>query len=126
MVVTAHLRVVSTWRIILLSNYLLFTLDWNQTAYAPYLKDGDIEDYRLVLPLVLQYLTPPVVAVIGLGAVSAAVMSSADSSMLSSSSLFARNVWTMVFRPHVSTITAYYCMLHDCLQRSILLDFICE
>lgn len=77
--------------------------DWNQTDYAPYLTDtGDIEDYRLVLPLVLRYLTPPVVAMFGLGAVSAAVMSSADSSMLSASSLFARNVWKMVFRPKVS------------------------
>ena len=75
--------------------------DWNKTAYAPYLVDGDIPEYRLVLPLVLQYLTPPAVAVIGLGAVSAAVMSSADSSMLSSSTLFSRNIWKMVFRPRV-------------------------
>lgn len=82
--------------------YVLDLLDWNQTAYAPYLVDGDIPEYRLVLPLVLQYLTPPAVAVIGLGAVSAAVMSSADSSMLSSSTLFTRNIWKMVFRPAVS------------------------
>ena len=75
--------------------------DWNKTAYAPYLVDGDIPEYRLVLPLVLQYLTPPAVAVIGLGAVSAAVMSSADSSMLSSSSLFAQNVYKPVFRKQV-------------------------
>lgn len=84
---------------------LLTLLDWNQTDYAPELnKDGNIADSRLILPLVLQYLTPPAVAVIGLGAVSAAVMSSADSSMLSSSSLIARNIWMMVFRPKVSII----------------------
>ena len=58
-------------------------------------------DHRLILPLVLQYLTPTVVSVIGLGAVSAAVMSSADSSMLSSSTMTARNVYKMVIRPKV-------------------------
>ena len=58
-------------------------------------------DPRFIIPLVLQYLTPPVVAVIGLGAVSAAVMSSADSSMLSSSTMFAQNVYKPVFRPQV-------------------------
>ena len=40
--------------------------DWNQTDYAKY---GPVpipsEDYKLVLPLVLQYLCPPVVGVIG-------------------------------------------------------------
>jgi len=59
-------------------------------------------DARLILPLVLQYLTPTAVSVIGLGAVSAAVMSSADSSMLSSSTMTARNVYKMVIRPEVS------------------------
>ena len=58
-------------------------------------------DPGFVVPLVLQYLTPPVVAVIELGAVSAAVMSSADSSMLSASTLFAQNVYKPVFRPKV-------------------------
>ncbi len=41
------------------------------------------------------------VAFFGLGAVSAAVMSSTDSSMLSSSSMMARNVYKVVFRPNV-------------------------
>jgi Na+/pantothenate symporter len=47
----------------------------------------------------LQYLTPPVVAFIGLGAVSAAVMSSTDSSILGVSSMFARNIYQTIFRP---------------------------
>lgn len=68
--------------------------DWNATDYRYH---GDIpipsDDAKLVLPLVMQYLTPLPVSIIGLGAVSAAVMSSADSSMLSASSMFARNIY---------------------------------
>jgi hypothetical protein len=48
------------------------------------------------------------VSFFGLGAVSAAVMSSADSSVLSASSMFARNVYKLIFRQRVS---AYY--LHE-------------
>jgi len=53
----------------------------------------------LVLPYVLRYLTPPVVGVIGLGAVAAAVMSSVDSSILSASSMFVCNVYHPLIRP---------------------------
>ncbi|KAH3861209.1 high-affinity choline transporter 1-like [Dreissena polymorpha] len=80
--------------------------DWNMTEYRhrDRLVNGTLapEDYNLVLPLVLQYLTPPAVAFCGLGAVSAAVMSSADSSILSASSMFARNVYKLVFRQKAS------------------------
>jgi len=80
----------------------LCTTDWNATEYA---KVGVVplrdEDLNLVLPLVLQYLTPQGVAFIGLGAVSAAVMSSADSSILSASAMFARNVYKLIFRQGV-------------------------
>ncbi|MBK8501239.1 MAG: sodium:solute symporter [Saprospiraceae bacterium] len=53
----------------------------------------EIEDPSFVLPHVIKYLTNPVVATIGLGAVAAAVMSSADSSILSSSSVIVWNVF---------------------------------
>jgi high affinity choline transporter 7 len=56
----------------------------------------------MILPMVLQYLTPSFVSFFGLGAVSAAVMSSADSSVLSASSMFARNVYKLIFRQRVS------------------------
>ena len=51
--------------------------------------------------MVLQYLTPTAVSFVGLGAVSAAVMSSADSSFLSASSMFAHNVYKLIFRQKV-------------------------
>merc|ERR1719239_1282071 len=78
---------------------------WNETDYfllhnktLPIPKD----DTRMILPMVLQDLTPGFVSFIGLGAVSAAVMSSADSSVLSASSMFARNVYKNAFRQSAS------------------------
>ncbi|KAL7055628.1 hypothetical protein AAHC03_022868 [Spirometra sp. Aus1] len=68
--------------------------DWRKTAYNRTTADNMIvpEEIKLVLPLVLQYLCPPAVSFIGLGAISAAVMSSADSSVFSAASMFAHNV----------------------------------
>ena len=73
---------------------------WEETEYG---KRPSVEnkDTSLVLPLCLQYLTPPWVAFFGLGAISAAVMSSTDSSMLSASTMMARNFYRTVFRPKV-------------------------
>ena len=51
----------------------------------------------MVLPYVLAYLTNPLIAVIGLSAVVAAVMSSVDSSILAVSSLFTWNVYKPYF-----------------------------
>ena len=58
-------------------------------GYIPFKAD----DYKLTLPIVMQYLTPTPVAIIGLGAVSAAVMSSTDSSIFSSATMFANNLY---------------------------------
>ena len=81
-------------------------VDWNQTDYkgGHILYNGTLadEDARMILPMVLQYLCPPFIAFFGLGSVSAAVMSSADSSVLSASSMFARNVYKLIFRPNAS------------------------
>ncbi|XP_034042920.1 high-affinity choline transporter 1-like [Thalassophryne amazonica] len=71
--------------------------DWNQTSYGsipPKAKD----ESDMILPIVLQHLCPPYISFFGLGAVSAAVMSSADSSILSASSMFARNIYQLAFR----------------------------
>lgn len=75
----------------------------NENGTSKFLNtDGTIKDTRLTLPLVLQYLTPGWVAFIGLGAISAAVMSSADSSVLSASSMFSHNIYKIIFRPKAS------------------------
>ncbi|KAM3183244.1 hypothetical protein ACTXT7_010730 [Hymenolepis weldensis] len=72
--------------------------DWNATNYK-----GTVDNLippserKLVLPLVLQYLCPPAISFVGLGAVSAAVMSSADSSVFSAASMFAHNVVKPIF-----------------------------
>ncbi|XP_046903022.1 high-affinity choline transporter 1 [Hypomesus transpacificus] len=71
--------------------------DWNQTTYGAIPpKDKDQSD--MILPIVLQHLCPSYISFFGLGAVSAAVMSSADSSILSASSMFARNIYQLAFR----------------------------
>ena len=79
----------------------MFVLDWNMTDYDINKNITSPEATKLILPLVLLHLCPKFIAFIGLGAVSAAVMSSADSSVLSASSMFARNVWKLVFRDQV-------------------------
>jgi solute carrier family 5 (high affinity choline transporter), member 7 len=62
------------------------TADWESLGMeAP-------DNYSLILPYVLQHLTPTIIATIGLSAVAAAVMSSIDSSILSASSMFYWNV----------------------------------
>lgn len=55
------------------------------------------------LPWVIRYLSTPVIATIGLGAVAAAVMSSVDSSILSASSMASWNVYRPIWKPGITT-----------------------
>ncbi|NJC25424.1 sodium:solute symporter family protein [Neolewinella antarctica] len=72
------------------------TVDWSVTeAGAPI-------DASATLPWVVRYLTNEWVAVIGLGAVAAAVMSSVDSSVLSASSMGVWNVYRPLVDPSLS------------------------
>jgi len=104
----------------------LYVTAWNETGYnGPF--PFTASETSMILPLVLQYLTPDFVSFFGLGAVSAAVMSSADSSILSASSMFARNVYKLIFRQRVSSffiIGASRCvrLLHLCFIEASRVD----
>ncbi|CAB3380690.1 Hypothetical predicted protein [Cloeon dipterum] len=82
---------------------------WNETNYkGPWPLTE--QETSMILPMVLQHLTPDFVSFFGLGAVSAAVMSSADSSVLSASSMFARNVYKLIFRQRASEMEIIWVM----------------
>ncbi|GFN83155.1 high-affinity choline transporter 1 [Plakobranchus ocellatus] len=75
--------------------------DWNATSYdGPIPIPDHMQSY--ILPLALNYLSPLPVAISGIGAVSAAVMSSADSCILSTSSVLTKNIYQDIFRPKAS------------------------
>ena len=78
--------------------------DWSTVDMPRNLLGKDnttLADSRLVVPVVLQYLTPQWVSIFGMGAISAAVMSSADSSILSASTMFTHNIYKIIIRPKV-------------------------
>lgn len=74
--------------------------DWSNTSIG--MSPIDNNEGSSILPYVLQEFTPPVVSIIGLGAICAAVMSSMDSSILGSSSMFTNNIYKQLIRPQAS------------------------
>ncbi|KAM6382155.1 LOW QUALITY PROTEIN: high affinity choline transporter 1-like [Alca torda] len=83
--------------------------DWNQTSYglpSP-LERGES---AMILPLVLHYLCPAYISVAGLGAIAAAAMSSADSALLSASSMFAHNIYRKTLRKKATETEVLWAM----------------
>ncbi|NWW96001.1 SC5A7 protein, partial [Rhynochetos jubatus] len=83
--------------------------DWNQTSYglpSP-LERGES---AMILPLVLHYLCPAYISIAGLGAIAAAAMSSADSALLSASSMFAHNIYRKVLRKKATETEVLWAM----------------
>ena len=76
-------------------------VDWMEIA-GPDQTQGLLENGSLVLPFLLKYTVPSWVSWLALGAISAAVMSSVDSSILSASSLVAWNGYRRLFNPTAS------------------------
>ncbi|XP_065298742.1 high-affinity choline transporter 1-like isoform X1 [Dermacentor albipictus] len=66
-----------------------------------YLRDKDVVR---VLPYSMRYLTTNFVSMVGLVGIIAAIMSSADSSMLSASSMVTKNVYQSLIRPMAADI----------------------
>ncbi|XP_059159475.1 high-affinity choline transporter 1-like [Physella acuta] len=80
-----------------LMGYAGAAADWNQTSYdGPIPIPDDRKSY--ILPMTLNYLVPLPVSIIGMSAICAAVMSSADSNFLSAATVFTRNIYQEIFR----------------------------
>ncbi|KAG8234179.1 hypothetical protein J437_LFUL007339 [Ladona fulva] len=71
---------------------------WNETDFG---SGVGVEDASLILPLALRYLLPSAVTFVGVGAVTAAVISTIDSTVLGAGSAIANNIYKGLLRKKV-------------------------
>ncbi|KAK3085989.1 hypothetical protein FSP39_011797 [Pinctada imbricata] len=75
--------------------------DWNMTSYTGN-STLSFDQWSEVFPMALRYLCPSTVSILGLAAISAAVMSSVDTIVLSTGGVFTRNIYQNILHPQAS------------------------
>lgn len=76
--------------------------NWNQTSLG--LSPLEINESYMMLPYVIKEFTPRLPCLLGMAAISAAVMSSVDGAILGSSSMFVNNIYRQIIRKNVSEL----------------------
>ncbi|XP_040360390.1 high-affinity choline transporter 1-like [Ixodes scapularis] len=75
----------------------------NFTA-AGYPGPAVLDDSGAVIASAIRYMTPNTVSILGLAAITSAVLSSADSSMLSASTMITQNIYRTTLRPRATVL----------------------